>query len=336
MRVSDVTLSILDVGHGNSAVLLDTEGVVVIDCGPGTALLEFLRQTGLRHVDVVLISHADRDHIEGVVALLESEEYTIGRLRLNSDALKTSQLWNDLVYLLDHAHSARDLDFQPALTTGDTGSYDQGVVAVEVLAPRPALAAIGPGGRDNAERKLTHHSVSAVVRLAKGEEKIALLPGDIDAIGLANLLKDGQDIGASVVVFPHHGGTSGIADLKGFARRLCDAARPDTVIFSIGRGKYGTPQPDPVAAIRRALPGVRITCTQLSEHCADRLPRSDPTHLTDRYAAGREQRKCCGGTFVLRLDAPTPAVLPSREDQAEFIKKHAPTAICMRAPTHCE
>ena len=32
-------LFILDVGHGNSAVLVDTEGIVVIDAGPRTALL---------------------------------------------------------------------------------------------------------------------------------------------------------------------------------------------------------------------------------------------------------------------------------------------------------
>ena len=33
---------ILDVGHGNSAVLIDRDGVVVIDAGPNTVLLDFL------------------------------------------------------------------------------------------------------------------------------------------------------------------------------------------------------------------------------------------------------------------------------------------------------
>ncbi len=41
------SLSILDEGHGNSAVLVDTDGVVVIDVGPGSALMEFLRQEGI-------------------------------------------------------------------------------------------------------------------------------------------------------------------------------------------------------------------------------------------------------------------------------------------------
>jgi len=34
-------LIILDVGHGNCSVLLDPEGVVVIDCADGIVLWEF-------------------------------------------------------------------------------------------------------------------------------------------------------------------------------------------------------------------------------------------------------------------------------------------------------
>ncbi len=40
----DRTLTILDVGHGNSAVLVDSEGVVVIDAGLKSSLLEYLTE----------------------------------------------------------------------------------------------------------------------------------------------------------------------------------------------------------------------------------------------------------------------------------------------------
>ena len=33
-------LSILDVGHGNCAILHDNNNIIVIDAGPGTSLLE--------------------------------------------------------------------------------------------------------------------------------------------------------------------------------------------------------------------------------------------------------------------------------------------------------
>lgn len=35
-------ISILDVGHGNSSVIRDGEMVLIVDAGPGTALLEYL------------------------------------------------------------------------------------------------------------------------------------------------------------------------------------------------------------------------------------------------------------------------------------------------------
>jgi len=61
---------IVDVKHGNSAVLIDTDGVVVIDAGNGSKLLEFLSNRQITTIDVLILSHADGDHIGGVMALL--------------------------------------------------------------------------------------------------------------------------------------------------------------------------------------------------------------------------------------------------------------------------
>ena len=57
------SVSVLDVGHGNCAVVLD-DRTVVVDAGPGATLLEFLQNEGVTEVEVVLISHADEDHIK--------------------------------------------------------------------------------------------------------------------------------------------------------------------------------------------------------------------------------------------------------------------------------
>lgn len=47
------TLAVLDVGHGNSAVLFSGDDVAVFDTGTGSGLLEFLRQQGVDHVKTV-------------------------------------------------------------------------------------------------------------------------------------------------------------------------------------------------------------------------------------------------------------------------------------------
>lgn len=76
------SLSILDVGHGNCAVIRDTKGIVVIDTGAGSALLEYLRQERILQIDVLILSHADKDHIGGLVGVLASNEIKVRRICL--------------------------------------------------------------------------------------------------------------------------------------------------------------------------------------------------------------------------------------------------------------
>jgi len=84
----------VDVGQGDCAVLIIRNGplgairdpieyTVVIDCGggrngvndigdrnSGTSLLRVLNDQGVDHIDIVNISHYDRDHLGGIQSLL--------------------------------------------------------------------------------------------------------------------------------------------------------------------------------------------------------------------------------------------------------------------------
>jgi competence protein ComEC len=327
------SLFILDVGHGSSAVLVDRKGVVVIDAGPRTALLEFLKREDITDLSAVLISHADTDHIEGLISLIESEELTVKRVRLNSDSEKGSKLWRDLLYLLDKGHAAKKLDFDVALTTRNSGDFDQGRVHIEILAPSLILAGIGPGGTDANGRMIRSNSLSAVFRLTLADRPVALIPGDLDDVGLCNLLEDGKDPSAPFAVFPHHGGKPGDVDVARFVRNFCSAVRPQTVVFSIGRGKYGMPRRDVVLGVQKALPGVRVVCTQLSEDCAATLPAAQPSHLTDSFAQGKRQLQCCAGTIQVRLHGAALTILPSQAEHLAFIRQSAPKALCQTEET---
>ncbi len=324
-------LAFLDVGHGNCTVLIDTEGVVVVDAGSGTALLEFLLQEGLDRVDVLLISHADSDHIGGVIAVLSCEEITVECVRLNSDALKKSALWDDLTYLLDQRHQTGELDFDVSLTTKDSGVFGQGSVNVEILAPSLYLAAKSPGSTDRQGRRITSNSMSAVVKLTMNGKPIALLPGDMDKTGLDNLSEGEGDPRAPLSIFPHHGGKPGATDPGEFAKQFCETVSPEALVFSIGRGLHGTPRPEVISSVRQALPNTWILCTQLSEHCAPGLPDSEPSHLTDVFARGREARKCCAGTILVSLSDKGIDVKPKRSEHCAFVRKAAPnTSLCLK------
>jgi len=94
-------LTILDVGHGNCAILQDAHGVIVIDTGPGSHLLEYLDQQRIKRIDTILISHSDKDHIGGLAGLLTQEDVEIGRICLNTDAIKRTDSWEDVLWILD-------------------------------------------------------------------------------------------------------------------------------------------------------------------------------------------------------------------------------------------
>ena len=327
MTEPDVT--ILDVGHGNCAVLVDDK-VVVIDAGPGTTLLDFLKEEGIKEVEVVLISHADEDHIKGLVSLFESQTVAVRFVRINSDGIKNSPTWNDLMYLLDEANKAGKVRFEVGLTTNQTGDFDTGRIRIEILAPTPGLAAKGPGSHDHKGRKLSSNSMSAVIRMLRKGKPLLLLPGDIDEVGLENLLESGTDISAEIAVFPHHGGGASGGNLSGFASSFCKAAQPEKLLFSIGRGRYDTPRPEVVAAAIGEIPKVRVLCTQLSEHCASQLPKADPAHLSGKVSKGKEFRRCCAGSISVTLAEKEAPVLPILDAHAQFIGSAAPSALCMK------
>jgi len=328
--LSDIALFVLDVGHGNSAVLLDDAGVVVIDAGPGTALLEFLRQEGIAQIDVLLISHADKDHIKGVISLLESKKIRVGTVRLNTDSQKDTDTWEDLTYELDCANRKKQLRFDIGLTTNDTGEFDKGTIHIEVLAPTPYLAAKGPGSTDRRGRTLTSNSLSTVIRLTKSGRQLALLPGDIDNTGLLNLLEEKVDPCAPIAVFPHHGGSPGKGtDSVTFTKKFCKAVNPDVVIFSNGRGEHTTPREEVTQTIRKVLPKARIMCTQLSEHCAAELRIKEFPHLTSKFARGKEKDKCCAGTIMLDLSGNEVGIQPDENSHKAFIKSAATSPLCL-------
>ena len=71
---------ILDVGHGNSTVIETSAGCAVFDTGQRTQLIDFLRLKSITKIKYVVLSHADADHIGGLIAILSDERLSIDRM----------------------------------------------------------------------------------------------------------------------------------------------------------------------------------------------------------------------------------------------------------------
>ena len=318
---------VLDVGHGSATVVEGPDHVSVIDGGQGDTLLRFLSDQGISRVDTVLVSHVDADHFGGVSLLLSSTEFQVGRVFVNPDSRQT-ELWRDFVSVMNDARE-RGTEFRLELTNINPGQLISGGIQLEVLAPAQGLAIQTANGRAPDGKRLNPNAMSAVIRVWTDDSPRLLVAGDIDQTGLENLLEGNTDIRADVLVFPHHGGLPGRSEPAAFARSLAEAVGAQLVIFSIGRGRYGTPRPEIVTGVLRGTEGAHIACTQLSEHCAADLP-SGGSDLHAAVSRGVAEGLCCAGTIEVSLEREN-AYVPARSAHHEFIDQNASTALCRGA-----
>ncbi len=327
-------LLILDVGHGNCAVLQDADTTTVIDCPPSSILVEVLERQGIDIVDNILISHSDVDHAGGLPNLLK--KVFIRNVYVNPDADKRGargNLWKGIRIALGLAQEKGTI-VHPSLTASLSKKINSGQVAIEILSPSVEIALGGAGGEDLAGRKLTSNSMSVVIGLVHDFYRVALLPGDMDEIGLDNLLEKHQNIEAHILIFPHHGGAPGKnIEYRDFASKLCGHVQPSLVVFSHGRNRYQNPRKDIMQGVIVATPNAHVMCTQLSKKCAAASPVSDFSQLTNLPAAGMLNDYCCGGTIVVEINGKQTTYLPSLSEHRKFVtdKIKVPTPLCLDA-----
>lgn len=320
-------VAIVDVGHGNCSILRDNDKTVIIDCGSkSSGLLEFLKKEGINEIDTVFISHADQDHIGGLIGLISTGNFAIQEIYFNSDSTKGSGVWDDLAYILDELHESGKTKLIAGIKHGLTVSC--GDILIEVTGPSTYLVAKGVGGKDRQDRKINSNSLSASFNIYWKKSNIAFLAGDIDQIGLEELLERGINIKSPVLVFPHHGGKSGGGNPEAFVKTLCDHVAPNTVLFSIGRTKFDNPRPEIVKAVLERISNVRVSCTQLSKHCVKRINLRNSDHLVDVFSRGREDYFCCSGTFLIRLGEAS-SHFPDLDSHQRFIKKATTNPLCL-------
>jgi beta-lactamase superfamily II metal-dependent hydrolase len=318
---------VLNVGHGNAAVIREGEHCVVIDAASRSHLLEFLREEKIDVIDLVLISHSDKDHIEGLIALITSE-IVLRFVRVPSDANKKTALWDDLLVALEDARRRGQTKFEVGLSIRELVVPTFSRIQFFVVAPSGYLSGKGAGSTDRSGRSITSNSTSVCIRVLCDQKPVLLLTGDLDNIGLEEAARSNEDFSAPVLVFPHHGGSPGRDDIK-FTNDLLAMVKPDRVIFSMGRNMHMNPRIEIVTAIRLANPIVKIACTQLSKHC---LGADQDAHLKTLQNEGQKHRRskfCCAGH--IRIDLPL-ALTQNLFDESHsnFVQTHLPNGMCIR------
>ena len=180
----EARVTVLDVGQGLAAVVQTRGHVLVYDTGPmfrsgtdtGQLVVEpFLRSRGLRHVDVLVASHDDDDHVGGAASL--TKLIAVDRLVASGASL-------DLLGVVESCRAGREWTWDG--------------VRFEWLHPVDPLLA-----RDNDR--------SCVLAVRAGGRGV-LLAGDAERSAEAEMLERGRIAAMDVVVVPHHGSRTSSSD----------------------------------------------------------------------------------------------------------------------------
>ncbi len=214
-------LSFIAVGHGACVLLeLPSGQALLYDAGrmgsPRAAALPIssvLWARGIRHLDAIVLSHADADHFNAVPALLD--RFSVGIIYVSPDMFRKPA--RALAALRD----AVDADEVPIAILQESDQLRLGKQVTAWTLHPPSIPAAGGGDAgDNAQ--------SLVIQLDCGPYRI-LLTGDLEGTGLAELLAELPQQ-YDILLAPHHGSRhSRPADLVRWAQ-------PSLVVISAGAG----------------------------------------------------------------------------------------------------
>lgn len=322
-------VQVLDVGHGNCAVVSSCNTHAVIDSPLGGFLLKVLKKMGISRLHALVVSHSDRDHIAGVLAVLTDPEIVVEKIYVNPDGPKRTKIWGDLLAALRIAEIDDQTEVINSLTSKVPGGFKIGDLNLDILGPTASLAIAGVGGRDTSGRRITSNSLSALIKVCGPKGASLLLAGDTDLVGLEPLLDQGVDMESDVLVYPHHGGFSGDRENEHkFISKLLNNVKPSKVIFSNGHGVHDNPKPHVIESVTST--GCRIACTQLSKRCC-----SDPNNLPQNrsdivMSKGATTRTSCAGTMIFDLSTEANPLQTLEAEHSEFVQNIVPSPLCVQ------
>lgn len=300
--LADPSLVIVDVGHGSCAVVQEGVAIAVIDAGRGNALVNYLTSVDKYHIESLIVSHSDEDHLGGILAILSSELFTIHHLLINADSQKDSKIWNDVRAAINSQHNSGKIKLKIGVFAGPVHEWIGPDTAIEAVSPSAYMAMGGVGSTDEVGKAISANSGGVVLRIAYKKKPIVLLCADMEEKTLDDILQNKQDVTSAIVVYPHHGGLTGSGPVEKFVSKLLENARPKAVIFSNGRGGHDNPRPEIVAALHKVNSALHLACTQLSKLCsASEIFDGREEHIIKAFSSGFESGRSCAGSVHINL-----------------------------------
>lgn len=215
----DLSITFLDVGQGDCAVLETHERTFIIDTGKtGKELESYLRFRGKNTVDAIILTHADKDHSGGFQRILKK--------------FQVREIWDNglLLYPQGLGIPIRNLVRGVAISSH----------GIEMLVLHPYKGFYST----SEDRDGNEHSLVITVKGRKGNS--LLLTGDIEEEAEYDLLHLGKWLKSDAIKISHHGGRHSTSE------DFLNAVSPRIAIISVGRGNpFGHPHDEVIERLER-------------------------------------------------------------------------------------
>jgi len=249
LRLPDgrLTITMLDVGQGDGIVVRTPAGHVILfdsggrlERGPGEGgespaelageriVLAYLQRQGIRHIDLLVITHPHGDHVGGCAPILRT---------MPVDAIADSGQRYGGTAFTDCMHEAAAHRVPVRIARcGDSYATGDGVT-LAILSPCGTLLADG-------KNDVNENSLVAMLRYRTFR---MLFTGDAGFATEERLLRTGADLRADILKVGHHGSAYATSP------QFLAAVQPRAALISVGRHNlFGHPAPATLANLEAA------------------------------------------------------------------------------------
>lgn len=211
------TISVLDVGQGQSVAVFSGDSTVVVDCGnifsaenAGELTGEYLLGRGRKQIDLLLLTHLHADHADGVLRLMEL--IPVRQILMPANPRDEDELLEPILSSAErHGAEVRYLSEDESMMIG--------TIRLTLFAP-------GEAGDAN-ERCLT-----GLISLGDYD---MLFTGDIDKAAEKDLIARHEIHDVELLIAGHHGSRYACSG------ELLASIGADTAVISVGYNTYGHP-----------------------------------------------------------------------------------------------